>query len=245
MATKLNVDDAGLSQEQLDLIEHFEADYNAIDHFLRRALGNEKQTSFSHLVREFSRRHPGWRDGDLLSTVAEIRNAIVHGKTEAYRYVAVPAPAIIDQLRVCRDRLIHPARAIPTFQRKVQTVSVDDSLAAILKIVNQRQYSQFPVYGAQQFRGLLTENGIVRWLAQHVSATLSLVDLEDVRVRDVLRNEEKRKTYHFVPRDCRVDYLSGLFVTYELLEAVLITASGKESEALLGIATPWDVFSAK
>jgi hypothetical protein len=51
------VDGVRLPEEQLDLIEHFETDYNAVDRFLRKALGSDKQVSFTHLVNEYSRRH--------------------------------------------------------------------------------------------------------------------------------------------------------------------------------------------
>ena len=241
MTRKSVVDLAGLSKEQLNLIQQFEADYNAVDHFLRISLGSNKQASFTHLAKEYSHKHPGWGDANLLMTIAEVRNAIVHGKTEAYRYVAVPTPATVEDLRACRERLTNPARASPTFQRKVETVSINDTLARVLKIIGKRDFSQFPVYEDQQFLGLLTENGITRWLALHVSTELSLVELDDVLVKDVLQNEEERINYYFVMRDMRVDVLTRLFASNEMLEAVLITARGKESESLLGIATRWDI----
>lgn len=245
MTTKPIVDDVGLPKEQLDVIEHFEADYNAVDRFLRKALGSIPQMSFTHLVKEYSRKHSGWRDADLLRTIAELRNVIVHTKTEPYRYIAVPTPAIAQNLQACRDRLENPARVIPTFRRKVETVSVDDTLVRVLKVVTQRDYSQFPVYEAERFRGLLTENGITRWLAHHVATKLSLIELDDVPVKQVLQNEETRNNYQFVAPDMRMDDVSGLFESQELLEAVLITASGKESAKLLGIVTRWDMIHLK
>ena len=57
----------------------------------------------------------------------------------------------------------------------------------------------------------------------------------------MLQNEEKRKNYHFVSRDMRVDDVSALFAKEVLLEAVFVTASGRETEKLLGIATRWDI----
>jgi len=192
---KLLVDRAGLSKEQFDLIQQFEADYNAVDHFLRKALGSDKQVPFTHLISEYAKKHAGWCDSELLKTIAEIRNAIVHGKTEAYRYVAIPTPAIAEQLRTYRERLINPARAVPTFQRTVEAVSIDDTLSRVLKIIDQRDYSQFPVYNEKRFRGLLTENGITRWLAHHVIKTLSLVELDDIPVGQALQNEEAPKNY--------------------------------------------------
>jgi predicted transcriptional regulator len=241
MTRKTTVDPEGLSTEQIDAIEHFEADYNAVDKHLRKDLGFDSAQSFTALVKEYARRHIGWRDADLLATISDVRNAIVHGKTEAYRYVAVPTPSIARQLRACRDRLTNPERVIPKFQRNVQVVSSEDTLARVLGVIAQRDYSQFPVYDAGAFRGLITENGITRWLAQHVSTKLSLVELEDVHVREILLNEESRRNYHFVPRNTRVDDTRGVFAAHPLLEAVLITASGKDSERLLGIATRWDI----
>jgi len=97
------------------------------------------------------------------------------------------------------------------------------------------------VYDDKQFHGLLTENGVTRWLAHHVVRTLSLVELDDIPVGKVLQNEEERKNHQFVSRDMRVDDVSALFAKQTLLEAVLITASGKQTEKLLGIATRWDI----
>ena len=92
-----------------------------------------------------------------------------------------------------------------------------------------------------RFRGLLTENGITRWLAHHVATKLSLVDLEEIHVTEVIENEEKRTNCLFVAQDSRVDDVVGKFSSGELLEAVLVTATGKDSETLLGIATGWDI----
>jgi predicted transcriptional regulator len=245
MTARQGIDDEALPKEQFNLIEHFVADFNSIEHFLRKALKTDNYVPFASLVREYSREHRGWGDADLLRTIAGVRNAIIHGKTEAYRYDAVPTPALVQKLRGCRDRLTNPPRVIPTFQRKVETVLVQDSLAGVLKIIKRRDYSQFPAYEGERFRGLLTENGITRWLAHHVDMRFTAVELEDVSVKEVLQNEERLKTYHFVATDSRVDDVSGLFASHGELEAVFITREGKESEPLLGMATRWDILHVK
>jgi predicted transcriptional regulator len=231
----------GLSQDQLDAIQAFEADFNAVDHFLRAALGAPKQHSFPSLVRAYREKHRGWRDADLLESIADIRNAIVHGKTQPYGYPAVPAPGLCTRLAECRKQLTDPVRAIQVFERRVESLSSDDTLAKVLRRVAERDYSQFPVYSAGRFRGLLTENGMTRWLAAHISSELSLIEFDDVRVKDVLAREEHRPNCSFVPRDARADDVRALFAESQLLEAVLITQTGKDSEALLGIATRWDI----
>ena len=105
----------------------------------------------------------------------------------------------------------------------------------------ERDYSLFPAYKEGHFRGLLTENGITRWLGHHVATGLSSIELAGVPVEWVLQNEEERSNFCFVPPNTRVEDVASLFASHPLLEAVFITASGKESETLLGIATRWDI----
>lgn len=111
----------------------------------------------------------------------------------------------------------------------------------MLKTINHRDYSQFPVYEDKRFLGMLTENGVTRWLARHVVTTLSLVELDEIFVLHVLQSEEARNNHQFVAADMRVDEVTALFARQTLLEAVLITATGKHTEDLLGIATRWDI----
>lgn len=235
------VNAAGLSKAQLDLIQQFEADYNVVDRFLRKELNEQLHCSFSALVTRYQRQHRGWKDGDLLKMVADVRNSIVHGKTEPYRYVAMPTPALADALATCRERLTKPALAIPTFQRKVETVTATDSLGDVLRLVHQRDYSQFPIYDEGRFLGLLTETGITRWLSKHIAAQMALIDLDEILVRKVLSSEANQQTWCFFARNERVDDVVGKFSNVPLLEAALFTASGNPSERLIGIATRWDI----
>ena len=212
------VDCKGLTKEQGDLIEQFEADYNAVDRCLRGALDADDHVGFAKLVRRYANEHVGWADAEFLTTIAKIRNLIVHERTDLHRHVVIPTLAVAEGLKHCKERLMNPARAVPTFQRGVETISIHDTLSRALKIIEARDYSQFPVYEGRRFRGLLTENGVTRWLARHVSQSVSSVMLGDIPVSQVLQNEEERKN-----------------------QAVLVTASGDETESLLGIATRWDI----
>jgi predicted transcriptional regulator len=245
MTAKPIDDRSKLSKEQLDLVQEFEAVYNKVDHFLRKSSSSDNTVPFTHLVNEHSRRHPAWRDADLLKTIAKVRNAIVHVKTAPYRYVAIPTPELMEDLSACHERLTKPVLAFTKFQRKVKSVSIQDNLAQVLKIIKNKDYSQFPVYGPDGFRGLLTENGITRWLAHHVTTQISLVELEEVLVEWVIEKEENQGNYQFVGRNMRVDDIVQQFASHELLEAVLVTATGKQSEGLLGIATRWDIIHIK
>jgi predicted transcriptional regulator len=245
MTTKHIDDHSRLSKEQLDLIQEFEAVYNKVDHFLRKSSGSDETVPFMQLVNEYSRRNPAWRDAEILKTIAKVRNVITHGKTAPYRYVAIPAPDLMEDINACHGRLTKPVLAFTKFHRKVKSVFIQDNLAQVLKIIKEKDYSQFPVYGAKGFCGLLTENGITRWLAHHVATQISLVELEEVLIEWVIEKEESQGNHQFARRDMRVDDIVLRFASHDLLEAVLITATGKQSEPLLGIATRWDILQVK
>jgi predicted transcriptional regulator len=235
--------DVTFSESQLTLAERFLAAYNAIDRYLRAVMQKPPTQGFSSLVREYGSHHPRWldREGSHLFAFADLRNVIVHNKVEPYRYLSIPLPEVVRAIEAIRDHLLNPERVIPTFQEEVVTVTPRTPLSAVLALVNERGFSQFPVYADGQFWGLLTENGITRWLAHYRVNTETMIELKDETVEQVLTLEEDRRNWAFVSRDTPVDDVLAMFATHPLLEAVLITHSGSPEQAPLGIITGWDI----
>jgi CBS domain-containing protein len=235
--------DVTFSEEQLTLAERFVAAYNVIDRYLREAMQTTTHRGFSSLVREYGAKHPRWldREGNQLFTFADLRNVIVHNKVEPYRYLSIPLPEVVRAIEAIRDHLIDPERVIPTFQEEVVIVTPQTPLSAVLQLIDERGFSQFPVYEQDQFRGLLTENGITRWLAYYRVSTETIVELEDETVARVLSQEEDRRNWAFISRETPVDDVLEMFAAEPLLEAVLITHIGSSAQAPLGIITGWDI----
>lgn len=154
---------------------------------------------------------------------------------------AVPTNCFLHQLTELKNRLLAPEQVIPRFAKNVVTISPADNLARVMQVIAVRDFSQFSVYQGNKFKGLLTENGITRWLAKHVQRTLSLVDLEDAYVVDLLREEEQRNNYRFVEKFLPTEEARRMFREKEQLEAILITQSGKRSEPPIGLITRWDM----
>jgi len=231
-----------LSDEQERLLERFVAAYNRIDSELHKRTG-EKGT-FSYVLNRYREHKRGWHDGAELKRLSELRNVIVHEKTEAYRYAAIPTPEVVDRIEAIYERLTSPKTAYSEFhQNEVVKVETETTVDEILKIIHRHDFSQFPVYNANGFVGLLTENGITRWLSSYVQNHESLVELEDAKVKDLLALEGKQSNYAFVGREETLDEVIYLFGENPLLEAALITQSGRKHEKLIGIATRWDIIS--
>ena len=89
----------GQTKEQRDLTEQFEADYDAVDRFLRGALDADDHIGFSKMVRRYADQHGGWADAELLITTAKMRNLIVHERTDLHRHVVIPTLAVAEWLQ--------------------------------------------------------------------------------------------------------------------------------------------------
>jgi CBS domain-containing protein len=239
----------GVAAEQIDLVERFVSAYNELDSHFQEVLGDGASRSFRSSVDFYARRHRWWRDAELLRVCAGLRNILVHDKMSPYEYPCVPTQQLVRDLEAARDRLLHPRRAIPFFKRDVVTVQPSDSLAHVLKLVNGLKYSHFPVYeyadaaSAPIFKGVLTENGITRWLAEYVALESTLVELNEQPVSEVLSREEDRTNFEFAPREETVEEIRHRFHENTYLEAVLFTAHGRPQEKLLGIGTRWDILN--
>lgn len=115
MPTRIVEDSRALSELQLELIEDFVADYNAVDHFLRKALDLEDNVPFASLLKQYSQQNQGWRDADRLGTAAKLQNLILHSKSTPYSYPATPSSELAKNLKLCLNRLTNPAMVIPGF----------------------------------------------------------------------------------------------------------------------------------
>lgn len=232
-----------LTKEQLDLIERFLVAYNVIDHHLREQLGADQSPSFSQLVREYAACYPRWRERENLRMIGDLRNAVVHQRERSYEYLSIPLPSIVENLERIRDQFKSPERVYPKFGKVVTSFQAEDVLSTVLTEIHAKDYSQFPIYKQNSFLGLLTENGITRWLANHSTQVMTLIELDEVTVFDLLGQEEQRSNYQFIPRDTTMLDAENFFVRNTLLEALLITQTGKPNEKLMGIITRWDMLS--
>ena len=229
-----------LSDEEGRLLERFEAAYNRIDRELHDITGEEG--SFSYVLDRYRERRRSWRDADELKLLSRLRNVIVHDKTEAYRYAAIPTPEVVDRIEAIYERLASPKTAYTAFRGgEVVKIDIETPVDEVLKMIHKHDFSQFPVYDERTFAGLLTENGITRWLSKYVQDHKSLVELGDFKVRDLLETEGKRTNYVFIARHETLEEVVYLFEKNPLLEAALITEAGKEHQELLAIVTRWDV----
>ncbi len=225
--------------------DRFLSAFGSIEHYLRTLTGEPKRTRFYTLVDKAAETNAAVRRyADDLKEFADLRNAIIHERTDEH-VIAEPNDMAVRQIEHIQHLLEHPPRVIPVFQKPVLSMQAVDPIAAAAYAMLTHNYSQLPIYDGPDFSGLLTTESIARWLGR--CAPQSLVNLEAVTIAEVLACHcaQAGRNYRFFSREDTVFTALEAFQSCEQcgqrLDAILITEHGGEAESLLGIITIWDV----
>jgi predicted transcriptional regulator len=204
----------------------------------RRARGH-------HVIQEYAGLNPYWaKDQKDLDHFRQIRNLLTHEQSDKHGFPVVVTKRSHARLAEIKEGLETPVPISRKHKKKVTTIEPDTSLAVVLKVAYEKEFSQLPVVDqGGRFRGLVTENEITRWLGRHVGRKGTTVDLAGVAVKAVLREKEesaRRQIFQFESLEEPETVVMGLFMRHPMLEVVLLTASGTKDSPIEGIVTQWD-----
>jgi predicted transcriptional regulator len=228
--------------EHSTLTARFLAAFNRIDASMRKRtkLENRSTYSFAKVANQFGE-STFFQHGDFIRVVAELRNVLVHEKKHPSEELATPVVSIVSRLERIADEIESPERVEKRFVHDhVSTVTPEDSIKEVLQLVAGKDFSQFPVIKDGKIIGLLTENGIARWLSAEV-ASESMIEFAEVTVAMVIAHEEKRENMMLIGRLRVLNEVRMRFAENALLEASIITQAGKPDQKPLGIITRWDL----
>lgn len=236
-----------LTRRQNKEVEEFLHRFSDAESCLKRRLHRDStdRTSVTRLIEAYEELDPYWTgSAQRLRRLAEIRNLLTHQRGLDEGYPIAVAPRSIEDLRRLVEQLRNPEPVSVRFRGKVLSVSPNHSLAAVLELAFQNGFSQFPVMDEARFCGLITENEIVRWLGRSASKVGATVDLSAVTVKNVLKEKDPFlrgiPIFCFARLDLPTEEVMGKFSNQPVLEAVLLTESGRKDGPLEGIVTQWD-----
>ena len=226
-----------------ECVERFLAAYNEIEKHFKNDLGQSHE-NYAVLIKQYSRKHRFWGDAEDLFALAKLRNLIVHNISTHHGYLAVPTSEALERIEGLRDNLVSPERVIPRYMRKVIALSAEEPLSKALKIMYEQSHSQIPIYGQNAYVGLLTENGVMRWVTKNLNKSGN--SPFSTKISEVLMEEEKDKEKaKFIARNTKLEELLQIFSETPTLEAVFITEHGKTQEKPIGIVTRLDILREK
>lgn len=222
----------------------FLAAFNAIEGFLRDALGAKKSDSFAWMARLAAKRGVLTHDqAETLQEYAELRNAISHGAYDNLRPIAEPLPETVADIERLRDALLSPALALDVVkQQRVVSFSPDDDIEEPLRAIADEGLAQFPVYEAGECVGLLTTNAIARWVAAELDADRTL---PAASVAEVLEHSGKLDEPVFLPRTVTaamaVEALSTPLPSGAVPRLAIVTEHGMPTEKPISVLGATDI----
>lgn len=244
MAEALPVDEL-IHRRERERIDRFEAAYNRIDRGLGElvdARSPRRQTFAARVRIAANRTRRLARHVDFLHEIGELRNALVHNRTEADVYIAVPNQETVDKLEGIERLLLEPEKVLPRFARNVITLRPDQSLADAWRLVRTDGYSRYPIYDDRLgFVGLLTSNGFARWVANQTRDGRLELDARTVKLSEVLASDHRKQHVAFVAADAALGDVAAMFSDQRQLEAVLVTPRGRPDERPVGMLCAADV----
>ncbi|WP_016837580.1 CBS domain-containing protein [Ureibacillus thermosphaericus] len=218
--------------------------FNRITFTLRKIVKAREHLPFYRLIELAKKKSPLVKKyEDDLRTFADLRNVIVHHRVSEEFVIAEPHIQVVERIEYIDQLLDRPSIVGQVFRKKVVTFQTTDSLKEALDIVQQRKYTQFPIYEGKEFQGLVTTVGITNWLADVANHKILVYEMPTMK--DILLYEKKRVNYKFISRYLTVYHAKELFKEGvergKRYDALLITEHGKPHQKLIGIITPLDL----
>ncbi len=221
----------------------FLATFTTIEKWLRKTANADRFATFHQLVdRVAATNRAVLRYRNDLKEYADLRNAIIHERTDSHVIAEPNARAVADFERLCATLLVPPT-VLPMFQRRVETLTTKDTVGAAVTIMGRGSFSQLPIVSDNTVEELLTAATVARWLASEV--VNELVNPWETKIELALQYTEDQDHYCFLTRTATLfDALSKFDEFVERgkgLDAVLVTNDGRRNQKLLGILTIYDV----
>lgn len=226
-----------------DLSSRFLDAFSGIEKHLWRLVNADRYTRFNELVdKAASSDRIVRRLRAHLKDFGELRNFVVH---EYRRDVpaAIPSLHTVEQLIAIRDELLPPPKLINLFRKRVETCAATDPVGIAAKKMHDGVFSQLPVYDGNMIIGLLTAETVARWLAGCLASGLGI--LEEETVDKVMQYAEETCNHTLMGQGGTVfDALAAFdefFQSGASLDAIILTANGRNTEAPIGIVTVADM----
>lgn len=224
--------------------ERFLVAFNKIEKWMKGMIDRKDHVSFFTAIDLSKKEHSAIRKyEDDLREFGDLRNAIVHHRTDTEYAIAEPHTEIVELIEHIETLLSSPITVGTSFAREVHKFNSDHTLKEVLRMVRDKNFKHIPVYKDGVFLGLLTASGIMRWLAATVEE--EFISREITTMDDILKYEKNGNTFRFIASNTPVYEAEEIFrdsvASGGRLEALLITRNGERDEPLTGIITPIDL----
>ena len=233
-------------KKQLDT---FLKTYNNVDELLRSELKTDEFTDHISLIREFCRINPVARSmAEELRSYAKLRNVLIHSSAQdGEQAIAMPSKKTVEHYLAILATLKKPPLAIHVAVpgNQLFVASTDDNVLKVVKKMSNNVFTHVPIIKNGQMVGVFSENTLLSYLSDK-GELLCTDDMKIYEFSDYIDLDgHAGEVFIFLSRDTPLKEVYREFdnaVKKQIrIGAIFITQSGKKTEKILGLITPWDV----
>ena len=176
-----------------------------------------------------------------LQEYADLRNAIVHQRSDEGHIIAIPIDEVVKEIEELARKICEPPKISAHFLKQVKICDPQTEIREAVTIMETMGSSKLPVYAQGGFHALLTMEMIARWTLHQSRTDKPLTGC----VSDCLYFKDKKERVLFLPRTADVTEAQDLFEESlhrgVSISAILITESGNAHQKPIGIITVADL----
>lgn len=208
-------------------------------------------TSHSFLIeRAASRDGAVKKHQSLLKYIRDVRNALQHPKHQSEGHAVLISESFLEEVASLLDHLQNPVRAgsLGVPRNQIKTAQLLDRLGDLADNMKTDGFSHLPIVDdGDVVVGVFNEAAVFDYLWSESEKIVG----RSMRLHEVLPHcrldANHTETFRFVgprePLEDLVDMFLALQSPTTRVGAVFVTASGKSTEKLQRLITPWDVLS--
>ncbi|WP_310559852.1 CBS domain-containing protein [Flavobacterium sp.] len=209
-------------------------------------IGNfSEEKSFKSKVSELSKNSLISRFQEDLYSFSNLRNILSHEPKKNGDYIAKPSDFAVNRIKEIYQLITNPPLVFPKFKFEVLGAQNNDYLNYILNEMNEKSFSQFPVYENGVLIELINTNTISRWLFSKLEENGNIISVES-KVSDLITHIEFKHNYKFISKKTNVFEAFNKFKNQiknekRNLDVLFITENGKQNEKVEGLVTIEDI----
>ena len=182
-----------------------------------------------------------------LSYCRDVRNLLSHNPKINGSYAVEPSEEMLALLDQTMERVANPLRAknIWVPREKVVCRTMKDPVRPAMVEMRAHNYTHIPILKAGVVIGVFSENTLLNYLldqrAVPIDDGVPFSDLEQY----LALNQHRSESFRFIGKETPVSDIEDIFAAADRnsdrIGLIFVTRSGKSTEKLLGIISPWDM----
>ena len=208
---------------------------------------NDENTNLEAMIRIITEKKYFKMYGLPLTMARKIRNTLVHNRDVRYTPMIRVNVVIYDKVKEFLDLIKNPPKILESGYavKNIFSCQDTDKICDVIDVMVKNSYTHIPVYSGQKLVGIFSESTFVDIAKkeQEIIIDKSISFNEILECLDI--NDRTTETILFVDRNKNVFDIEEMFERYfknnKRLAAIFITNTGKNTEPILGMITPWDI----